>query len=92
MEVRFDANNRKIPGANFLKYGNMPPGDHAHLRFCEIYISAYDGRRHLNMGCKMTAIINFMGTQGIFEALKCFVFELVAKNRIAGHFMAHAPG
>ena len=40
----------------------------------EISISASGGRRYLNMGCKMTAIIEFMGTQGISEALQPSVF------------------
>ena len=39
----------------------------------------------------MTAIINLMGTQDIFDAIKCFVFELMTKNHIAINFMAHAP-
>ena len=40
----------------------------------------------------MTAIINLMGTQDIFDAIKCFVFELMTKNHIAINFMAHASG
>ena len=39
-----------------------------------IAIFACGGRRYPNMGLKMTAIVEFMGTEGNFEALKRFVF------------------
>ena len=37
-------------------------------------ISAPECRRPLNMGFKMTAIIDLVGTQRTFEALDCSVF------------------
>ncbi len=57
-----------------FKVEENDPGGHAHSRPTEIPISAPDGPRHLNMGFKMTAIIDFMGTQGNSEALELLVF------------------
>ena len=38
-------------------------------------------RRHLSMGCKMAAIINLVGTEANFEALRPSVFVKITKNR-----------
>ena len=40
----------------------------------QISILSPEGRRYLNIGCKMTAIINLMGTESIYETLRPFVF------------------
>ena len=53
-----------------FKVEENDPGGHAHSRPSEIPISAHDRHRHLNMVFKMTAIIDFMGTQGNSEALE----------------------
>ena len=45
------------------------PGGHAHSYPSEMRISAPGGRRHLNMGFKMTTIIDFMGTEVNSEVL-----------------------
>ena len=63
-----------------FKVEENDPGGHTHMCPSEIPISAPDGPRHLNMGFKMTAIIDFMGTQGNFEALERSVFKKIAKN------------
>ena len=54
--------------------GENAPGGHAHSHPSELLISAPKGHRQLNMGFKITAIIDFMGTEGISEVLKLFVF------------------
>ena len=38
------------------------------------------GRRPFNMGFKMIAIINLVGTEHTFEALECLFLEIYAKN------------
>ena len=40
------------------------------------------GRRPFNMGFKMIAIINLVGTEYTFEALECLFFEIYAKNHL----------
>ena len=40
----------------------------------------------------MTAIITFMGTQGIFKALKGFVFVIMTKNITTLNCMSRASG
>ena len=69
-------NNRSL---NF-RFGQNAPEGHAHLRWAILAISASDCRIPLNMGCKMTAIIKFVGTQGILETLSPSVLEIFAKN------------
>ena len=46
-------------------------------------ISAPDGRRYLNMGFKMTGMVEFMGTEGSSEASNSSVFAYFAKNGVA---------
>ena len=50
------------------------PGGHAHLCPSEIIILAPEDRSHINMGFKMTAIIDFIGTEGNPEVLELSVF------------------
>ena len=38
-------------------------------------ISAHERRRHLNMGFKMTGIVDLVGTDDIISALKLLLFE-----------------
>ena len=57
-----------------FRVGQFAPQGHALLCSVNLAISASECPRYLNMGCKMTAIIEFMGTQGNFEALQPFVF------------------
>ena len=46
-------------------------------------ISAPDGRRYLNMGFKMTGMVEFMGTEGSSEGSNSSVFAYFAKNGVA---------
>ena len=43
---------------------------------------ARECRRPFNMGFKMTAIINLVGTEHTFEALEYLFFEIYAKNHL----------
>ena len=43
---------------------------------------AHEGRRPFNMGFKMIAIINLVGTEQTFEALECLFLEIYAKNHL----------
>ena len=42
--------------------------------------SAHVGRRPFNMGFKMTAMLNLVGTEHTFEALECLFIEIYAKD------------
>ena len=46
-------------------------------------ISAPDGRRYLNMVFKMTGMVEFMGTEGSFEASNSSVSTYFEKNGVA---------
>ena len=50
------------------------------MRFCvtgraRIYISASEHRRCVNMGFKMTAMVDLVGTDDIISALKLLLFQ-----------------
>ncbi len=65
------------------RVGQFAPEGHAHFRLVILAISASECRGQLNMVFKMTAIIDFIGTQGNFETLEPSVFKKIAKNGTA---------
>ena len=56
------------------------PRGHTHYRTPKFSISGSEGCRYLNRWFKMTALVELVGREGIFEALGRLVFERNTKN------------